>query len=90
MKKRLRIRVTGKVQGVFFRASTEKKAHELGLTGWVRNEDNGDVLIEAEGADEVLASFVAWCKQGPSGALVTSLEKSEIALIGDRSFDVVR
>ena len=73
-----RIRVKGKVQGVFFRASTKDKADELGIRGWVRNETDGSVLIEAEGSEERMEQFVAWCWQGPSSAHVEQVEEEPI------------
>jgi len=70
MKKNISIRVSGKVQGVFFRAFTKEKADELGVVGFVRNESNGDVYIEAEGESALLEALVGWCRQGPRLALV--------------------
>ncbi len=64
------IHVYGKVQGVFFRASAQDKAETLGVFGWVKNEPDGSVLIEAEGPEDKLEEFVAWCKQGPNHAKV--------------------
>ena len=60
-----RIKVSGKVQGVFFRASTKGRAEELGIRGWVKNESDGSVLIEAEGDEESMNEFTNWCKDGP-------------------------
>ena len=68
------IRLAGKVQGVFFRASTQEKAMALGITGFVRNEDDGGLYIEAEGTPEALREFIAWTKQGPSRAKITAHE----------------
>lgn len=62
--------VTGTVQGVFFRASTQEQADRLGLRGWVRNEADGSVRIEAEGEEHALQEFIDWCKQGPRRAQV--------------------
>lgn len=62
--------VTGRVQGVFFRASTQEQADRLGLRGWVRNEADGSVRMEAEGEETALREFMDWCKQGPSRAEV--------------------
>jgi len=64
------IKVIGKVQGVRFRASTQRNAHELGITGFVRNEPDGSVYIEAEGEENSLKQLVEWCHQGPKGAKV--------------------
>ncbi|HEY6162612.1 MAG TPA: acylphosphatase [Bacteroidia bacterium] len=69
-KKHYNITVTGKVQGVYYRQSTKEKAKELGLYGFVRNETNGDVYMEAEGVVEKLEELVQWCWRGPSRAEV--------------------
>jgi acylphosphatase len=68
------ILVSGKVQGVFYRASTVDKALELGLKGFAQNLPDGRVLIEAEGDIEYLQKLVEWCKKGPSRAVVTGVE----------------
>lgn len=86
--KRLRIHVTGKVQGVFYRASAQAKAKELGLNGWVRNEADGSVLIEAEGQDQKLEKLVSWCQQGPGAAQVEGVHTEEIIPEGVNSFEV--
>ena len=65
-----KITVKGKVQGVFYRASTKKMANELKVKGFVRNEDNGDVYIEAEADEDTINKFIDWCRKGPSGAQV--------------------
>ena len=75
--KHLAIHVSGRVQGVFFRASTKEKADALRLRGFVRNEPDGSVYIEAEGAAETLDQFVAWCKQGPPLAVVNRVTINE-------------
>lgn len=64
------IRVSGIVQGVFFRDNTRAEAQKLGLTGYARNEPDGSVTIEVEGPTAALESFVAWCKKGPPAARV--------------------
>ena len=79
-KKHYKIRITGKVQGVFYRASARRKAEELGLTGWIRNEADGSVYAEAEGSDDALQQFVEWCKKGPSEAQVDEVHVQEDAL----------
>ncbi len=66
----LNIVVSGKVQGVFYRANTQLECQKLGICGFVRNESNGDVYIEAEGTQEQLDQLVKWCKIGPSKANV--------------------
>lgn len=57
--------VRGRVQGVGFRAFTQKKAHELGLNGWVRNLRTGEVEVEAEGTQQDLEAFLLHLKKGP-------------------------
>lgn len=88
--KRLAIQVSGKVQGVFYRASTEKKAKELGLTGFVRNEPDGSVYIEAQGEDSLLNQFVDWCRKGPDRARVDSVKLSEKEVLPEVDFSIQR
>ena len=90
MKKHLSIHVTGKVQGVYFRASTKEKADELGVAGIVRNERDGSVYIEAEAEEEILKSFVDWCQQGPSRARVDHCDIKEGELKDYTQFSVSR
>ena len=61
----LKIEVTGRVQGVWFRKSTKEQADALGIKGYVENCPNGSVYIEAEGPIDILESFVQWCQKGP-------------------------
>lgn len=68
--KRARVRIQGVVQGVYYRASARDEAQRLGLTGWVRNTDEGDVLLEAQGPADRLDALVAWCWKGPPAARV--------------------
>jgi acylphosphatase len=75
-KARLRIQIYGIVQGVFFRSSTEEKASNLGLTGWVKNRRDGSVEILAEGNKDDLESLLAWCKKGSEGSKVDRIESS--------------
>jgi len=81
MLKHLNIKIFGRVQGVFFRHSAKQKAEELNIKGFVRNEPDGTVYIEAEGEEENLKQFLDWCHQGPILASVKKVEfefKSEI------------
>jgi len=72
--KQVHIFVYGRVQGVFYRANTRKKAKELGIKGWVRNLYDGRVEIMAEGEEEDLRKFIEWCKRGPELAHVEKIE----------------
>lgn len=69
--------VKGKVQGVFYRANTKKKADEYGITGWVQNTTDDAVEIVASGSQNNLDQFLDWCKQGPSRAKVTDVIREE-------------
>ena len=71
---RVRVLVSGKVQGVFFRSSTKDKAEELGISGWVRNLSDGRVEAVFEGEKEDVDKMVEWCRKGPEYARVTGVE----------------
>ncbi|MCC6997311.1 MAG: acylphosphatase [Deltaproteobacteria bacterium] len=68
--KRVGLVVEGRVQGVYFRGSTEEVARRLGVRGWVRNRDDGAVELLAEGEPAALEALVEWCRRGPAGARV--------------------
>lgn len=68
------LRITGRVQGVSYRASTRTTAVELQLTGWVRNEPDGSVTAWAQGPQGKLDALVAWCREGPQYASVKTVE----------------
>lgn len=84
------IKVSGHVQGVFFRASTRDVANQLGIKGTVKNGFDGNVYIEAEGEETQIDKFVAWCKNGPPRAHVEQVEISESYLKHFRSFEIIR
>lgn len=65
--------ISGKVQGVFFRQSTQKKARQLSISGWVKNLTDGRVELMATGDDANIAAFCAWLKQGPRLASVDAV-----------------
>ena len=70
----IRVRITGHVQGVGFRAWTEQRANALGLAGWVRNADNGDVEAVFSGSPDAVIAMLAACKEGPRHARVERVE----------------
>ncbi|NDY41827.1 acylphosphatase [Dissulfurirhabdus thermomarina] len=74
--------VSGRVQGVFFRASTRDEARRLGLSGWVRNLPDGRVELVAEGPEAAVRALEAWCRQGPPYARVDHLEVREEPVSG--------
>ncbi len=74
MSHQAKLRVRGRVQGVFYRKTAEDKANSIGLSGWVRNMPDGSVESLAYGTQEQIEVFITWCKQGPSGARVDSVD----------------
>ena len=90
MNQHLEITVKGKVQGVFYRASTKAVADQLGVRGYVKNIDNGDVLISAEAEPAVMDMFLDWCREGPEKAEVKSVESRVGELKNYRNFEVVK
>ncbi len=84
----VQITVTGRVQGVFYRASTKNMALELNLNGWVRNEADGSVLIEAEGPKEQINQLINWCKIGPQYATVDQVIQKEVEKMNHQSFEI--
>ena len=82
--------VRGQVQGVFFRASTESVAHRLGLNGWVRNIENGDVELIACGTARQLDELEKWLWRGPANARVTGVQRVPAAFQTFKSFEVRR
>jgi acylphosphatase len=71
---RVRLVVSGLVQGVFYRQSTADEARRLGLRGWVRNLADGRVEVEAEGERAALEALLAFCRRGPPAARVAGVE----------------
>ena len=70
---RAQLKIVGRVQGVYFRASACQEAQSLGLAGWVRNCPDGSVELVAEGTRDNLEQLIAWCRRGPPGARVTEV-----------------
>lgn len=65
--------ISGKVQGVFFRMETQKTAEKKGVSGWVRNKQDGTVEAVFEGDKNSVDSVIEWCKQGPPGSRVDDI-----------------
>jgi len=78
MEKQIHMIVFGKVQGVFFRDSTQKKAQELNLRGTVRNLRDGSVEIYAQGEQTTIGKLESWCRIGPPAARVDRVEIKEL------------
>jgi acylphosphatase len=86
--RRVRLTVSGQVQGVFFRASTRDRAQGLGLTGWVRNMPDGTVQAEAQGPDDAVEELIIFCRRGPRHATVTNLRVEDLEPVADeRAFE---
>jgi DNA ligase D-like protein (predicted 3'-phosphoesterase) len=86
--KGVRATVRGSVQGVGFRWETVKRADELGVLGWVRNEDDGTVVVQAEGPDEAVDALLEWLGAGPRGAAVSEVEIVKSKVEGHEQFAI--
>lgn len=73
--KRLHLKLYGRVQGVNFRSFIREKAHELGLSGWVKNMPDGTVETVVEGEEEKINEYIQWCEIGPPAARVEETQE---------------
>jgi acylphosphatase len=85
---RVRVVVTGRVQGVWFRDSCRLEALGHGVAGWVRNRADGAVEAEFEGGEDAVERMVAWCREGPPRARVDDVSVDRIATLGRAGFEV--
>jgi acylphosphatase len=83
------VRVTGRVQGVFFRGWTSDEARSLGVTGWVRNCSDGSVEAHLEGAAEDVEELIDIMREGPPGARVDDIETETADPEGHRNFEIL-
>ena len=83
---RRRVLVSGRVQGVFFRDTCRRMAAQAGVSGWARNLDDGRVEAVFEGEQPAVDRMVAWCREGPSRAVVTGVEVRDEEPAGERGF----
>jgi acylphosphatase len=81
-----RVRITGRVQGVFFRAWTQQQAIELGVNGWVRNCDDGSVEAHLEGDEAAMKALIHRMHQGPPAAQVENVDVEEAPALGITGF----
>jgi len=86
----IRIKIEGRVQGVFFRQSTQEKANQLGIKGTVKNCDDDSVEIIATGRKEQLDKLVTWCRKGPPKANVITVTTQELSLQPFNNFSIIR
>lgn len=84
------ITVKGKVQKVSYRFTAQQMAIKLGLTGYVKNLPNGDVFMEAEGAEDAINKLIEWCYVGPPLAKVTEVAAVESELKYFKTFELKR
>lgn len=83
---RRRVRVAGRVQGVWFRSSAEREAVRRGVSGFARNERDGSVLLELEGDVAAVDGMVAWCRIGPPRAEVEAVDVEDVVPLGTKGF----
>ena len=88
--RRVRLVISGRVQGVWYRGSMEREALRLGVAGWVKNRPDGTVEAVAEGGAAAVDDLVAWGRQGPPSARVDRVEVHEEAVQGLTGFRVTR
>ena len=86
--RRVRLVVSGRVQGVWYRGSMEEEALRLGVAGWVKNRPDGSVEAVAEGAPQKIEALIAWCWKGPPAASVGNVEVHDEPVQGLRGFHV--
>jgi len=85
---RRRVVVSGRVQGVFFRDSTKRRAEAAGVAGWVRNTPDGTVEAVFEGEPDAVQELIEYCRRGPGSAEVSSVDVTEEALEGLLGFEI--
>ena len=88
MRIRRRVIVRGRVQGVFFRGSTQQEARVRGVDGWVRNRRDGSVEAVFEGPADAVEAVVGWCREGPRWAHVDDLEVADESPDGLSGFEI--
>lgn len=88
--RRVRVTVSGEVQGVGYRYTMQHVAQRAGVTGWVRNLRDGRVEAEVEGTDAQVDAVLAWMAEGPPGGRVTGAQVAELPPVGGVGFEVRR
>jgi acylphosphatase len=89
--RRVRLAIRGRVQGVSYRASAMDAARRLGVSGWVRNQPDGSVLLEAQGPSDKIDLLIDWCHDGPPHARVDDVKVIDVAVVsGEKGFTIER
>jgi len=86
---RVRLVITGRIQGVGFRCATLAAAEKLVLAGWVRNQREGKVEAVFEGPEAAIAAMVAWCREGPPAASVVEVQVIYEVPVGLQGFEIL-
>ena len=86
----VRLHVSGRVQGVGYRWNAQRRARDLGLRGWIRNEADGSVVAVAVGPPDAVEAFRVWCEDGPRGARVERVraEPAEASEVREQDFEI--
>lgn len=82
--------ISGKVQGVFFRATAKKVAEKFGIKGWIKNTEKGLVEAIITGETSVTDTFISWCRSGPEGAKVEEVIVTQKGYLEFETFTVLR
>ena len=85
---RVRVIVTGRVQGVWFRDSCRDQARRESVSGFARNRADGSVEVELEGTEPAVERMIAWCRVGPARARVDAVAVEQISPVGDAGFRI--
>lgn len=88
MKRRVVLRIWGRVQGVNYRRAAQREAVRLAVTGFARNMPDDSVWIEAEGVEDAISAFIDWCRKGPPRSEVETFDVQEGDLVGYKGFEI--
>lgn len=88
MSRAVQMRITGRVQGVFFRRYAAQEARRRGVAGWASNEPDGSVLVQVEGDDDAVEAMIAWCRRGSPAAAVERVDVQDVEPEGGAGFEI--
>lgn len=90
MRKDVLIKISGRVQGVFYRVSAKEQADTLQVEGWIKNEPDETVTAYVSGDEENVQAFINWCRTGPPGAQVEDIKIENCAAQSVNGFGILR